>query len=38
MAEEKFKCCEEGVKINSRIYESFFVIYTNADVDKRTTV
>jgi ankyrin repeat protein len=32
--EEKFNCCEEGVKINGRIDESLFIIYTNADVEK----
>jgi len=31
-----FKCCEEGVKINGMIYERIFVIYANADADKRT--
>ena len=31
--EEKFNCSEEGVKLEGRIDESLFIIYTNADVE-----
>ena len=30
--EEKFNCSEEGVKLDGRIDESLFIIYTNADI------
>jgi hypothetical protein len=32
--EEKFNCSEEGVKLDGRIDESLFIIYTNTDVRK----
>jgi len=30
--EEKFNCSEEGVRMDGRIDESLFIIYTNTDV------
>ena len=32
--EEKFNCSEEGAKLDGRIDESLFIIYTNADVER----
>jgi len=33
--EKKFNCSEEGVKLDGRIDESLFILYTNADVDQK---
>ena len=33
--EEKFNCSEKGVKLESSIDESLFIIYTNADVGQK---
>jgi len=33
--EEKFNCNEEGDKLEGSIDESLFILYTNADVEKK---
>jgi len=33
--EEKFNCSEQGVKLDGRIDESLFIIYTNAEVRQK---